>query len=153
MTQTEGPVTLTEGASVILNCNYQTIYTTPFLFWYVQYRNKAPSLLLKSSTEHQKSEQPGFQATHIKSNSSFHLEKSSLQLSDSAVYYCALRDTVREAAGEAEHKPRGAPAGQPGEGVSYSPSAQYEFIYSFLRKMNQALVIPRNLRGWELLCR
>ncbi|KAK1338822.1 hypothetical protein QTO34_019481 [Cnephaeus nilssonii] len=128
--QTEGPVTLTEGASVILNCNYQTIYSTPYLFWYVQYRNKAPSLLLKSSTEHQTTEQHGFQAKHVKSDSSFHLEKSSLQMSDSAVYYCALRDTVREAAGGAEHKPRGARAGQPWEGL-YSPSAQYGVYLEF----------------------
>uniref|UniRef100_G1PZU6 Ig-like domain-containing protein n=2 Tax=Myotis lucifugus TaxID=59463 RepID=G1PZU6_MYOLU len=108
VTQTEGPVTLTEGASVILNCNYQTTYSAPYLFWYVQHRNKAPSLLLKSSTEHQTAEHEGFQAKLVKSDSSFHLEKSSLQMSDSAVYYCALRDTVREAAGGAERKPRGA---------------------------------------------
>lgn len=120
VTQTEGPVTLTEGASVILNCNYQTTYSVPYLFWYVQYRNKAPSLLLKSSTEHQTTEHQGFQAKLIKSDSSFHLEKASLLMSDSAVYYCALRDTVREAAGGAERKPTGAQVGSPGRSVIFS---------------------------------
>lgn len=126
VTQTEGPVTLTEGTSVILNCSYQTMttYSTHYLFWYVQYRNKAPSLLVRSSTKQQMTEQQGFQAKLVESDSSFHLEKSSLQMSDSAVYYCALRDTVREAAGGAEHKARGVQVGQPWEGVLYSPFAQ-----------------------------
>ncbi|EPQ02999.1 T-cell receptor alpha chain V region RL-5 [Myotis brandtii] len=120
VTQTEVPVTLTEGASVILNCNYQTTYSAPYLFWYVQYRSKAPSLLLKSSTEHQTAEHQGFQAKLVKSDRSFHLEKSSLQMSDSAVYYCALGDTVREAAGGAERKPRGAQVGSLGGSVIFS---------------------------------
>lgn len=111
MTQTEGPVTLLEGATVILNCNYQTSYSAPFLFWYVQYLNKPLQLLLKSTRENQRTESQGFQAQLVKSDSSFHLQKSSLQMSDSAVYYCVLSDTVRGTAGGAEHKPRGAQAG------------------------------------------
>uniref|UniRef100_A0A9L0KA01 Ig-like domain-containing protein n=1 Tax=Equus asinus TaxID=9793 RepID=A0A9L0KA01_EQUAS len=105
--QTEGPVTLSEGAPVILNCTYQTTYSASFLFWYVQYLNKSPQLLLKSSTGNQRTEAQGFQANHVKSDSSFHLQKPSVQMSDSAVYYCAVRDTVRGTAGGAEHKPRG----------------------------------------------
>lgn len=62
----------------------------------------APEKLIKSEGDQQ-----GFEATHISSDSSFHLKKSSVQTSDSAVYYCALSDTVREAAGGAEHKPKG----------------------------------------------
>uniref|UniRef100_G3UH10 Ig-like domain-containing protein n=1 Tax=Loxodonta africana TaxID=9785 RepID=G3UH10_LOXAF len=103
VTQTEGPVTLSEGAPMILNCTYQSSYTTsPVLFWYVQYLNNAPQLLLKSSTE---TEDQGFQANLVKSENSFHLQKRSLQISDSALYYCAMRDTVRRTAGGAEHKP------------------------------------------------
>uniref|UniRef100_A0A8C4LXP1 Ig-like domain-containing protein n=1 Tax=Equus asinus TaxID=9793 RepID=A0A8C4LXP1_EQUAS len=90
--QTEGPVTLSEGASLTLNCTYQT-YSSPLLLWYIQYL-KPPQLLLKSSTENQRTENH-FQATLIMSDSSFHLRKPSVQMSDSAVYYCALRDTVR----------------------------------------------------------
>ncbi|KAF5925655.1 hypothetical protein HPG69_002104 [Diceros bicornis minor] len=93
VTQTEGPITLSEGAPVILNCTYQTSYSAPFLFWYVQYPNKAPQLLLKSSIENQRTEHQGFQADLLMSDSSFHLQKPSVQMSDSAVYYCALRDT------------------------------------------------------------
>jgi hypothetical protein len=90
---------------MFLNCTYQTTYSIPFTFWYVQYLSETPQLLLKISTESQRTENQGFQATLVKSNSSFHLQKSSLLLSDSAVYYCAVRDTVRGDAEGAGHKP------------------------------------------------
>ncbi|OBS75594.1 hypothetical protein A6R68_17954, partial [Neotoma lepida] len=76
----------------MLNCTYQTTYSGSFLFWYVQYPNKAPQLLLKSSTDNKRTEHQGFHATLHKSSSSFHLHKSSVQLADSALYYCALSD-------------------------------------------------------------
>ena len=105
MNQKEGPVTVSEGALLTLNCTYQTTYSDPYLFWYVQHLNKAPQLLLKGSMTNQRPEHEGFQAT-LKSDSSFHLQKRAVQASDSAVYYCALSDTVREGCGGAEHKPR-----------------------------------------------
>ena len=106
MTQTEGVVTLPEKASLTLKCTYQSSYSD-FLLCYVQYQNKELELLLKSSLGNQKVTSRGFEATHISSDSSFHLQKSSVQTSDSAVYYCALSDTVREGAGGAKHKPEG----------------------------------------------
>ena len=106
MTQTERVVTLPEKTSLTLKCTYQSSYSG-FLFWYVQYQNKELELLLKSSLGNQKVTSRGFEATHISSDSSFHLQKSSVQTSDSALYYCAVSDTVREATGGAEHKPKG----------------------------------------------
>ena len=106
MTQTEGLVTVTEGLPVMLNCTYQTAYSDVAFFWYVQYLNEAPKLHLRSSTDNKRTEHQGFYATLHKSSSSFHLQKSSVQLSDSALYFCALSDTVRETAGEAAHEPR-----------------------------------------------
>ena len=106
MNQTEGPVTVSEGALLTLNCTYQTTYSDLYVFWYVQHLNKAPQLLLKGSMKDQKPKSEGFQATLVRTDSSFHLQKQAVQASDSAVYYCALSDTVREGCGGAEHKPR-----------------------------------------------
>lgn len=92
VTQTEGSVTLPEGTPLTLNCTYQSSYSV-VAFWYVQYQNKEPKLLLKSSSENRRVENHGFQAS-LKSDKSFHLEKRSVQMSDSAVYYCAVeKDT------------------------------------------------------------
>ena len=99
-------MTVSEGALLTLNCTYQITYSDHYLFWYVQHLNKAPQLLLKGLTADKKVEHEGFQATPVKRDSSFHLQKRAVQASDSAVYYCALSDTVREDCGGAEHKPR-----------------------------------------------
>uniref|UniRef100_A0AC11D076 Uncharacterized protein n=1 Tax=Ovis aries TaxID=9940 RepID=A0AC11D076_SHEEP len=104
--QTEAPVTVSEGALMTLNCTYQTAGFSPYLFWYVQRFNKAPQLLLKGLTADKKVEHEGFQATLVQSDRSFHLQKRAVQASDSAVYYCALSDTVTQGCGGAEHKPR-----------------------------------------------
>uniref|UniRef100_A0A8C3VWM2 Ig-like domain-containing protein n=1 Tax=Catagonus wagneri TaxID=51154 RepID=A0A8C3VWM2_9CETA len=118
--QTEGPVILTEEAPMTLNCTYQTAGSALYLFWYVQYLNRAPKLLLKGSTSNLSPAEKGFQATLVKSDKTFHLKKPSVQTSDSAVYYCALSDTVTGAAGGAEHKPLKALAvGCPGRGYSF----------------------------------
>lgn len=100
VTQREGLVTVTEGSPVTLNCTYQTTDSAPTIFWYVQYLNKAPQLLLKSSTDNKRTEEQGLHSTLHKSSSSFHLQKSSVQLSDSALYYSSLSDTVREMQGK-----------------------------------------------------
>ncbi|XDC57011.1 hypothetical protein R6Z07M_008193 [Ovis aries] len=49
VSQTEGPVTVSEGALMTLNCTYQTADSAPYLYWYVQHLNKALQLLLKGS--------------------------------------------------------------------------------------------------------
>ncbi|KAB0354172.1 hypothetical protein FD755_023138 [Muntiacus reevesi] len=93
--QTEGPVTVSEGGLMTLNCTYQTPGFAAYLFWYVQHLNKTPQLLLKGLTAGKKVEHEGFQATLVKRDSSFHLQKQAVQASDSAVYYCALSDTMQ----------------------------------------------------------
>ena len=107
MNQTEGPVTVSEGALMTLNCTYQTANLAPYLFWYIKHLNKAPRLLLKGLMSDPKPKSEGFQATLVQSDRSFHLQKRAVQASDSAVYYCALSDTVTQGCGGAEHKPKG----------------------------------------------
>uniref|UniRef100_A0A452F190 Ig-like domain-containing protein n=1 Tax=Capra hircus TaxID=9925 RepID=A0A452F190_CAPHI len=106
VTQTEGPVTVSEGALMTLNCTYQTAGFAPYHVWYIQHLNKAPQLLLKGSMSDPKPKSEGFQATLVQSDRSFHLQKRAVQASDSAVYYCAVSDTVTQGCGGAEHKPR-----------------------------------------------
>ena len=104
MSQTDGQVTLLEGATLTVNCTYSaTGY--PILFWYVQYPGEGPELFLKATKANGKGTNKGFEATYNTETTSFHLEKVPVQESDSAVYYCALSDTVvTETAGGAEHK-------------------------------------------------
>ena len=101
-------MTVSESKSLIINCTYSaTSIGYPNLFWYVRYPGEGLQLLLKVITAGQKGSSRGFEATYNKEATSFHLQKASVQESDSAVYYCALGDTVAETAGGAEHKPRG----------------------------------------------
>ncbi|OWK09660.1 hypothetical protein Celaphus_00006474 [Cervus elaphus hippelaphus] len=90
--QTEGPVPVSEGALMTLNCTYQTAGSAPYLFWYVQHLNKTQRLL-KGSMTNQRPEHEGFQATLVKRDSSFHLQRRAVQASDWAVYSCAPSET------------------------------------------------------------
>ncbi|KAF0877946.1 TVA2 protein, partial [Crocuta crocuta] len=103
VTQTEGPVTIPERESLTINCTYSTTWT-PTLFWYVQYPGEGPQLLLKALKDKETGRHKDFEATYDRKSTSFHLEKSSVQASDSAVYYCVMSDTVTGTAGGAEHK-------------------------------------------------
>ena len=103
VTQMDGHMSRSEGTSVTINCTYSTS-GYPNLFWYVQYLGEGPELLLKAMKANDKGTNKGFEATYNTETTSFHLEKASVQESDSAVYYCALSDTVMETAGGAEHK-------------------------------------------------
>ena len=103
MTQTEGQLTLLEKDSLTINCTFSTTWS-PTLFWYVQYPGEGLQLLLKAVKEKEKGINKGFEATYDKDSKSFHLEKGSVQASDSAVYYCAMNDTVMGTARGAERK-------------------------------------------------
>uniref|UniRef100_A0A8D2IS88 Ig-like domain-containing protein n=1 Tax=Varanus komodoensis TaxID=61221 RepID=A0A8D2IS88_VARKO len=97
--QTKGTVTANEGAPVRLNCTYQS---ADYVFWYTQHPGLPPSLLLRLyGTE----EVNGFRAKHDSQKKTFHLEKSAIQLRDSAVYFCAVSDTVKLCRGAARQKP------------------------------------------------
>uniref|UniRef100_A0A9L0JW31 Ig-like domain-containing protein n=1 Tax=Equus asinus TaxID=9793 RepID=A0A9L0JW31_EQUAS len=89
VTQMEGQVTLSEGASLTVHCTYSAI-VYPALYWYVQYPGKGPQLLLRATKANEKGSNKGFEATYNKETTSFHLEKASVQESDSAMYYCAV---------------------------------------------------------------
>uniref|UniRef100_A0A8C1UAU8 Ig-like domain-containing protein n=1 Tax=Cyprinus carpio TaxID=7962 RepID=A0A8C1UAU8_CYPCA len=77
-----------EGAQVIVMCTYTTS-GTPDLFWYKQHPNRSPTLILSQYTTE-------FSATSNSTSRIFPLMIKDVRVSDSAVYYCALRPTVTE---------------------------------------------------------
>ncbi|CAB1326154.1 unnamed protein product, partial [Coregonus sp. 'balchen'] len=82
------PYTDVEVASerdrVTLSCNYTSGDT---LQWYRQYPKSAPQLLVM---EHMPATTPGFSLNHDKKAKRMDLEISSAEVTDSALYYCAL---------------------------------------------------------------
>ncbi|XP_059129074.1 uncharacterized protein LOC131918993 [Peromyscus eremicus] len=90
VTQPDAQVTVTEEAFLKLRCNYSS-RVVPYLHWYVQYPQQGLQRLLGYySGDTLVRGMSGFEAEFIKQDSSFHLKKASVHLSDSAVYFCAL---------------------------------------------------------------
>uniref|UniRef100_A0A674F3A5 Ig-like domain-containing protein n=1 Tax=Salmo trutta TaxID=8032 RepID=A0A674F3A5_SALTR len=102
VTQPPGDVIATEGEQVTLDCQFDTVDTNPYLFWYKQEANDFPKYMLRRATfgsdnaiEFQRRFDAHLNLTTFKSASkSVPLTIQRLQLSDSAVYYCALKPTV-----------------------------------------------------------
>uniref|UniRef100_A0A8I3WS28 Ig-like domain-containing protein n=1 Tax=Callithrix jacchus TaxID=9483 RepID=A0A8I3WS28_CALJA len=104
VSQPDYHVILSEGASLELRCNY-SYGGTVTLFWYVQNPGQDLQLLLKYySGDTLVKGIKGFEAEFMKSRSSFNLRKPSVQWSDTAEYFCAVKATVSGTAKGAEHK-------------------------------------------------
>ncbi|TWW73180.1 T-cell receptor alpha chain V region RL-5 [Takifugu flavidus] len=101
-------VVAAEGDTVTLDCTFQTSYTNPSLFWYKQDGTSGPQFILsrftigKGKTEDEFKER--FSSTLNPTMKSAPLKIQELQLSDSAVYYCALRPTVTGSSREVRTK-------------------------------------------------
>ncbi len=83
----------TEGESVTLSCSYDTSSGAVRLYWYRQYLNGEPQYLIwkeaRGWSRTGTAAYPRFQSTT--SETSTELIIKSVTLSDSALYYCALR--------------------------------------------------------------
>ncbi|KAG1934804.1 hypothetical protein F2P79_019570 [Pimephales promelas] len=85
----------TETESVKLSCNYTG--SVESLHWYRQYPGSPPQFLILDYYGTKTQADPpvsGISISHRKEASSVDLEISSAKVTDSAVYYCALRPTV-----------------------------------------------------------
>ena len=80
MTQTNGHITVSEGAPLGLRCSY-SFSLQPNLYWYVQYPNQGLQLLPKyMSGNNLISGTKGFASEFRKSEISFHLRKKSTEI-------------------------------------------------------------------------
>uniref|UniRef100_A0A8C4S383 Ig-like domain-containing protein n=1 Tax=Erpetoichthys calabaricus TaxID=27687 RepID=A0A8C4S383_ERPCA len=100
VTNTEKDVSNTEGRAVTLNCSYSTTDSYPVLNWYRRYPNQAMQFILfkgaRSSNVDYKAEFARVRFSSTTGQYSTQLQISDLSLSDSAIYYCALRPTIGE---------------------------------------------------------
>ncbi|XDV27589.1 hypothetical protein PO909_031093 [Leuciscus waleckii] len=81
-----------ETETVKLSCSYSTSSEYVRLYWYRQYPNKEPQYLLRKGARSYSSKHTSddrFQSTT--SRTSTELTITAVRLSDSALYYCALR--------------------------------------------------------------
>ena len=87
-----------EDQMVTLDCQYTSTSTNVYIFWYKQDGTSRPKLILSCNpfspgkTENEFRER--FSSTLNSTTKSAPLKIQKLQLSDSAVYYCALKPTV-----------------------------------------------------------
>ncbi|KAM3604870.1 uncharacterized protein V6R79_017283 [Siganus canaliculatus] len=82
-----------EDGSVTLSYTYSELKTSDYFFWYRQYPGKPPEFLISHTTAGTINEAvPGLKIK-VEGNQ-INATISSAALSDSAVYYCAVRTTV-----------------------------------------------------------
>uniref|UniRef100_A0A672H6R7 Immunoglobulin V-set domain-containing protein n=1 Tax=Salarias fasciatus TaxID=181472 RepID=A0A672H6R7_SALFA len=82
------------GSNVSLVYEYQKLSSSDYFFWYRQYPGKPPQLLISHSATGSVGINP-VPGLEIKvTEKQIHLIISSAAVSDSAVYYCAVRPTV-----------------------------------------------------------
>ncbi len=98
--QPPGEMTANEADQITLTCNYTTKATNVYLFWYKQLSNKSPEFILNKYPFSEGTTEPDFMkrfsATLDSTSRTVPLMIKNLLVSDSAVYYCALKPTVTE---------------------------------------------------------
>ncbi|KAK2492178.1 hypothetical protein MC885_020687, partial [Smutsia gigantea] len=108
VTQSSPDQTVTSGSKVTLLCTYKTSHSNPDLYWYrmrpdhsfqfILYRDNTASLDAEFTRGR-------FSVQHSQTQKNFHLVISSVEIEDSATYYCALRSTVMQVPGSLHTNP------------------------------------------------
>uniref|UniRef100_A0A8C9ZJJ3 Ig-like domain-containing protein n=1 Tax=Sander lucioperca TaxID=283035 RepID=A0A8C9ZJJ3_SANLU len=93
--QPKGDVTATEGEAVTLGCQYNSIPGTDYFYWYRQYPGKPLEFLIfHVGTQNAANSGLSASVSLSEDKTKIDLQISSAAVSDSAVYYCAVRPTV-----------------------------------------------------------
>ncbi|KAB0339068.1 hypothetical protein FD754_024159 [Muntiacus muntjak] len=107
VTQDQLDISSQVGQSVTLNCQYETSWNYYELVWYKQLPSGQMTYLIHLYSESSNARSGRYSVNFQKADKSISLIISSLQLEDSAKYFCALRErTVLEVIGKAVQKPR-----------------------------------------------
>ena len=93
VTQNQSEISVLEKEDVTLNCAYEANSYTYYLFWYKQPPSREMIFLIHQESYNELNTTKGqYLLNFQKATSSISLTISDLQLEDSAVYFCALRD-------------------------------------------------------------
>ena len=90
VTQDQSDVSSQVGQSVTLNCRYETSWRVYYLFWYKQLPSGQMTYLIQQYSENSNTRNGRYSVNFQKADKSISLIISSLQLEDSAKYFCAL---------------------------------------------------------------
>lgn len=100
VTQPEGDASVFKGHTATINCTFErSNFSNYYLFWYKQKDADSPKYMLRRDTFGTENNSPDFDKSRfdaeIKKNSVY-LKIQDVRVSDSAVYYCALRHSDRK---------------------------------------------------------
>uniref|UniRef100_A0A9L0J130 Ig-like domain-containing protein n=1 Tax=Equus asinus TaxID=9793 RepID=A0A9L0J130_EQUAS len=92
VTQGQTATSMQEGASVTLDCRYETSQSTYSIFWYKQLPNGEIVFLIRQSSSSQDAKNGRYSTNLQKAAKFISFTISTLQLEDSAKYLCALQE-------------------------------------------------------------
>ena len=95
VTQVQTAVPSQVGQTVTLNCRYEVSWTTQYynIYWYKQLPRGEMTYLIHQYSEHGNARNGRYSVNFQKADKSISLIISSLQLEDSAKYFCLLLDS------------------------------------------------------------
>ena len=93
VTQDQSDVSSQVGPSVTLNCQYETRWSTYYLYWYKQLPSGQMTYVIRQDSEVTNARKDRYSVNFKKADKSINLTISALQLEDSAKYFCALSDS------------------------------------------------------------
>uniref|UniRef100_A0A2K5S5C8 T cell receptor alpha variable 26-1 n=1 Tax=Cebus imitator TaxID=2715852 RepID=A0A2K5S5C8_CEBIM len=89
-----------EGRAANLPCNHSTIGGNEYIHWYRQIHSQGPQYVIHGLKNNETNEMASLIIAEDRKSSTLILPHAT----DTAVYFCAVSDTVPGSAGRAEHK-------------------------------------------------